>query len=254
MSSSGIGYARHGDGPRRVIVLNDWFGNHSTWNAALPYLAGDRFTYVFGDLRGYGASKDLPGTYTANEGANDTKNLADRLGWDKFSVVGHSMSGLVAQRLGQLFPERLERMVLVGTVPPKGLWLDDETLENCRKLAAADEDRQFVALKQFWGDRLSDGWIKFKQMKWRENDPKAVAAYAPMWGRADISDDAHKLTAPLLVIAGEQDAPHFRAAALEAAMKPYYPHAQFVKMEGSGHYPMQEQPPLLAATIETFLG
>lgn len=253
MSTSGIGYARHGDGPRRVIILNDWFGDRSTWNPTLPYLSADRFTYAFGDLRGYGASRDLAGTYTVNEGANDARNLADRLGWDRFSVVGHSMSGLVAQRMAQLFPERIEKVCLIGTVPPKGLWLDDATLTSCRKLAQLDEERQFEALKEFWGDRLGDSWVKYKQKKWRENDPKAVAEYAVMWGRADISADARRVKAPMLVIAGEHDAPHFRAAALKDSMIPLYPEAQFFSMEGSAHYPMQEQPPLLVTVMERFL-
>jgi pimeloyl-ACP methyl ester carboxylesterase len=249
MSTSGIG-----EGPRRVIILNDWFGDHSTWNPTLPYLSADQFTYVFGDLRGYGASRDLKGTYTINEGANDAKNLADRLGWDKFSLVGHSMSGLVAQRVAQLFPERVEKLCLIGTVPVKGVWLDDATLNGCRELALADEATQFQGLKQFWGDRLGDQWVKYKQKKWRENDPLAIAEYAVMWGRADITADAVKVKAPMLVIAGDFDAPHFRTAALKDAMQPYYPQAQYFTMEGSAHYPMQEQPPLLVTALERFLG
>ncbi len=254
MSTSGIGYARHGDGPGRVIILNDWFGDHSTWNPTLPYLSADRFTYVFGDLRGYGASRDLAGTYTVNEGANDARNLADRLGWDKFSVVGHSMSGLVAQRLGQLYPERIERLVLVTAVPAKGIWLDDATLNGCRALATAEEPQQLEGLKQFWGDRLGSSWVKFKQKKWREQNPLAVADYAAMWGRADISRDAKSVKAPMLVITGDHDAPHFREEAMQQAMRPLYPHAQYFRLEGSGHYPMQEQPPLMVAAIERFLG
>ena len=50
-----LGFTRYGDGPIPVIVLHDWFCDHSSWDAALPYLTPSRFTYVFADLRGYGS-------------------------------------------------------------------------------------------------------------------------------------------------------------------------------------------------------
>jgi hypothetical protein len=31
--------------PIRVLVLHDWFCDHSSWEAALPYLTPERFTY-----------------------------------------------------------------------------------------------------------------------------------------------------------------------------------------------------------------
>jgi pimeloyl-ACP methyl ester carboxylesterase len=57
----------------------------------------------------------------------------------------------------------------------------------------------------------------------------------------------------MLVVAAERDAPPFQAAALAASMLPRYPNARLVSLSESGHYPMQEQPPLLATQIERFL-
>ena len=45
-------------------------------------------------------------------------------------------------------------------------------------------------------------------------------------------------------------APPFQAATLEASMLPFYPNARLISLGESGHYPMQEQPPLLATAIE----
>jgi len=36
-------------------------------------------------------------------------------------------------------------------------------------------------------------------------------------------------------------------------MLPYYRNAKLVSLGESGHYPMQEQPPLLASMVERFL-
>ena len=43
------------------------------------------------DLRGYGGRKEVAGEFTMDEAAADAIALADELGWDRFSVVGHSM-------------------------------------------------------------------------------------------------------------------------------------------------------------------
>jgi pimeloyl-ACP methyl ester carboxylesterase len=58
----------------------------------------------------------------------------------------------------------------------------------------------------------------------------------------------------MLIVAAAQDAPMFQAAALEASMLPYYLNSKVISLSESGHYPMQEQPPLLATVIERFLG
>jgi hypothetical protein len=52
-----IGHETLGTGPRRVIVLNDWLCDTSTWDRARAYLDGSEFTWAFADLRGYGRSK-----------------------------------------------------------------------------------------------------------------------------------------------------------------------------------------------------
>ncbi len=62
--SADLGFTVYGDGSSRVLVLHDWFCDHSSWDATLPYLSPDRFTYVFGDLRGYGLSREIEGANT----------------------------------------------------------------------------------------------------------------------------------------------------------------------------------------------
>src|SRR5271170_6024896 len=76
-----LGFTSFGTGLIRVLVLHDWFCDHTSWDAALPYLTPERFTYVLADLRGYGASREMEGTYTLEEATSDSIALADHLGW-----------------------------------------------------------------------------------------------------------------------------------------------------------------------------
>jgi len=250
-----LGFTACGHGPIRVLVLHDWFCDHSSWDAALPYLTAGRFTYVFADLRGYGASRALEGECTLDEAAGDAIALADNLGWTQFSLVGHSMSGLVVQRIMQVAPNRIERVVAITPVPPAGVGLDQQTVDLFRSIALANDEERYRAIGPMWGTRLSDTWIRYKLQRWRETaTPAAVAKYVELWGRSAISEGARGVEIPMLIVACAQDAPPFQAAALEASMLPYYSNAELISLGESGHYPMQEQPPALAAAIERFLG
>jgi 3-oxoadipate enol-lactonase len=250
-----LGFTTHGHGPSPVLVLHDWFCDHSSWDPTIPYLTPDRFTYVFGDLRGYGLSRDIEGSCTLDEAASDSIAIANKLGWTRFSLVGHSMSGLVVQRIAQLAADRIARIVAVTPASPAGMGLPPAVVEHFRAIALGDDNERFAALSPMWGARLSETWIRFKLRRWRETvDPGAAARYVELWGRSDISQNARGLQTPILVVAAAQDAPPFQAAGLEASMLPYYPNGKLISLSESGHYPMQEQPPLLATVIERFLG
>ena len=249
-----LGYETQGNGPRHVLVMHDWFSDRSSWDPVRPFLSNDS-TYAFVDFRGYGASRDIEGSYTLDEASTDVLALADALRWDRFSAVGHSMSTLVLQKLLQLAPERVAKGVLITPVPPTGMRLDDHWREMSRKLALADDERRVEALRQFWGPRLGDRWIQYKARRWSETAVRsAAAAYVDMYGRTDISEGARGIRTPLLVVACEQDSPPFRGPALREQLLPDYPGARLASIADSSHYPMQETPPLLAALLEGFLG
>src|SRR3712207_4028066 len=109
---------RVGDGPHRVLALHGWFGSAGLGWGALPGLIDrNRFTWAFLDFRGYGERRDVTGEHTIAEAAADAVALADELGWDRFSVVGHSMGGIVAQRVLADTGDRVERLAGISPVP-----------------------------------------------------------------------------------------------------------------------------------------
>src|SRR5690348_18148403 len=85
-------YVQVGSGDHRVIALHGWFGSALGWGHLPDYLNTVQFSYVFPDLRGYGSRRDEPGEFTIAEAAADAIALADGLGWDRFSLIGHSRS------------------------------------------------------------------------------------------------------------------------------------------------------------------
>ena len=249
-----IGHDKVGSGARGIIVLNDWMCDTSTWDGARPYLDGERYTWTFADLRGYGRSRDLGGAFTVAEAAADVVSLADALGLRHFAIVGHSMSSLVALHLAQNHPERIRRAVVLTPPPPTGFGVDAATLEALQGTAGGDDARRIRTLKMMWGDRLSEQWIQFKAARWRAcSEPEAVAAYAVMFARDGLPDPTAKIAAPVLAVTGEQDAEIMRREAVTRLLAPLCDQLVVTPLADCGHYPMQEAPPLLVAIVERFL-
>ena len=74
----------------------------------------------------YGQRRDVPGQFTMDETAADALAAADGLGWDRFSLLGHSMGGMAMSRVLLEAPDRVERnMVGISPVPASGVPLDD---------------------------------------------------------------------------------------------------------------------------------
>lgn len=249
-----LGHELLGSGALRVVVLNDWLCDTSTWDAARAYLDVARFTWAFADLRGYGRSRGRDGSFTVAEGASDVAALADALGWDRFSVVGHSMSSLVALHLAQRHADRIARVVVLTPPPPAGFGATDEQVAASRALALGDDATRAAALAQRFGDRLSPGWTAYKLARWRAtSDPAAVAAYVAMFARDGLPDPTARISVPVLAVTGEEDVPPMRSAAVEEGLSKLCDRLRVVALEGSGHYPMQEMPPRLVAHVERFL-
>jgi pimeloyl-ACP methyl ester carboxylesterase len=76
----------YGNGPIRVLVLPGWLGDWSVFEPMLPGLDGERFTFAFLDVRGYGVAKAMPGPFDMETIAADALAQADQLGWERFSV------------------------------------------------------------------------------------------------------------------------------------------------------------------------
>ena len=253
-SSAPLGHELFGSGALPVIVLNDWLCDTSTWDGARAYLDKERFTWAFTDLRGYGRSRGREGAFTVLEGATDVLALADARGWGRFAIVGHSMSSLVALHLAQHHSERVAGVVVVTPPPPGGFGADEAMLAGARALALGDDATRDATLKQRFGERLSPGWMKHKAERWRATaDPEAAGAYVFMFARDGLPDRLRRIPVPVLAISGEHDAEPMRSAAVTRLLSPLCDSLTVVPIADSGHYPMQETPPILVAHIERFL-
>lgn len=241
-----------GSGDHGVIALHGWFGSATGWGPLPDYLDGATFSYAFMDLRGYGESRDLDGDHTMEEVAADAVALADSLGWESFSVLGHSMSGKAAQRVLVDAPDRLRRVVLLNPVPADGFPFDDEGW-GLFAGAAESRDNRYAIIDFTTGNRLTPAFVNRVTQHSLDNSTKeAFGAYLEPWGRGDFADQVNGNPAQVKVIVGEHD-PALSAALMEQTLMQWLPNAELEVLANAGHYPMFETPVALATSVEEFL-
>lgn len=247
-------YHRVGHGAHAVIVLHGWFGDAHAFGPMEAALDSGGFSYVFMDNRGYGGMRGAHGSYSMDEVARDALALADALGFATFSVVGHSMGGMALERLALLAPLRLRKLVAVAPVPSCGVALDGAARQLFLDASGNVQARRAI-INRSTGERLPAAWLDWKaQYSWESSDQAAFAAYFLAWSGTDFSEDikAARVELPLLALVGEHD-PHFDTALMRRTYLAWYPQARLEVLGNAGHYPMNETPLALAASIEAFL-
>ena len=80
----------------------------------MPRLA-ERYTVVAPDLLGHGLSAKPRTDYSLGAYASAMRDLLGVLGYERGTILGHSLGGGVAMQFAYQFPERCERMVLVSS-------------------------------------------------------------------------------------------------------------------------------------------
>ena len=248
----GGSYVTVGSGDHHVIALHGWFGSALGWGQLADYLNTAQFTYVFPDLRGYGSRRGEEGEFTMAEAAADAIALADALGWDRFSVLGHSMSGVAVQHILLQAPDRVRRLVGVSPVPASGLPLGQSEWSLFQSAAGSPASRAMI-VNYATGSRLTPAFVdRIVRHSLDNSDEQAVGCYLPSWARADIAGQVKGSEIPVKVIAGEYD-PTQPAEFMEQAWLQVYPNSELEVLRGAGHYAMFETPPVLAMAVEEFL-
>ncbi|MGE0559925.1 MAG: alpha/beta fold hydrolase [Burkholderiales bacterium] len=249
----------HGNGPEKVLVLHSWMGDARSFDSLKPFLDTDNFTYAFADLRGYGRSRQLRGTYSASEAATDALYLAGRLAWGRFHVVGHSMSGMIVQRMiindWKNSYRRIKSAVAITPVTADGFPADDATKKFLWELIH-DTDLTAQGIAGLTGGRLPVRWSgRMARHNLETSEAEAMRGYYRMWIDGDFSAEAAaaKPETPLRVIGGRHDLPGFDEAHYRKTIGAWYPNANFKFIAEAGHFPMHETPPYLAALIESHL-
>jgi pimeloyl-ACP methyl ester carboxylesterase len=246
-------YLTVGSGDHHVLAVHGWFGSARGWGSLPEWLDRSAYTWVFMDLRGYGERKDVTGEFTPGEVAADALAIADDLGWDRFSVVGHSMGAKFGHRVLLDAPDRVRALVGLASVPAGQVPMDDDSWALFSGAAANPANR--AAIIDFTtGNKLTKTFINSVVQHSLDNSTtEAFAAYLDSWAKSDFSAEAKVDTeTPVKLVVGVND-PAMSADVMEQTWRVFFPNSELTIMPDAGHYPMFESPVSLATSIEEFL-
>ncbi|MCG7625172.1 alpha/beta fold hydrolase [Epibacterium sp. Ofav1-8] len=251
-----------GKGPA-ILLMHGGFG--LSHNYLRPYFdqLSTNFQVIYYDHFGNGKS-DKPDDYrvmTFERLASDADQLMTALGHDRFTLIGHSCGGFIAQEFVIRYADRLDGLVLVDTAPA----LDFE-------LHVSGSDVQLAALDKLFSQPMAD------DTEWRSTWNTVLRMYFHQWSEevgADLdarTDYEHRawnasgdlfytfnavgrlgaVATPTLVISGRHDGitpPDSGAERIAAEM----PNAELSIFGESGHYPFIEESDAFFDKLNTWL-
>ncbi len=242
-----------GAGDDHVVAVHGWFGSARGWGSLPDFLDRSAYTWAFMNLRGYGDRRDVPGSFTIEEAASDAIAVADDLGWDRFSLVGHSMGGKIAHQVLLRAPDRVRKLVGISAVPATEVPFDDQGWALFDGAASSAGNR--AAIIDFTtGSKLTKTFINnVVQHSLDNSTEEAFAAYLQAWAKTDFSAQLKPdPVTPVKLIVGVND-PAMSADMMEQTWRVFFPNAELTILADAGHYSMFESPVVLATSIEEFL-
>ena len=101
-----------------VLALHGWLDNAASFDGLAPLLPDCRLVAL--DLPGHGLSDWRPAGvhYHFVDFVPDVLMAADALGWDRFTLLGHSLGAAVACFVAATQPQRIQRLVLIESPGP----------------------------------------------------------------------------------------------------------------------------------------
>jgi pimeloyl-ACP methyl ester carboxylesterase len=252
--STGVGlrYVEQGSGPQTILLLHGWPDSWYSYRPVLDRLAARHRVFAI-DQRGFGESDRPASGYAIDDFAADAAAFLDAIGVGAATVVGHSMGSFIARRLAQLHPERVRRLVLIGSaLTPDNDVLREvaDAVRDLPDLVPADFAREFAAstlhapIPEPFFDGLVAECRKAPARVWR-------AAFAGMLAFHD-APELGGVTVPTLVIGGVHD--ELFSIAEQRAIAAAIPAARLTLYPDAGHCPNWEYPDRVAADIEALVG
>ncbi|QFT53151.1 alpha/beta fold hydrolase [Microbulbifer sp. THAF38] len=144
-----------------VLLLHGKNFSAAYWKDSIVALTEQGYRVIAPDQIGFGKSDKPLMQYNLHGMAADTKALLNKLKVDRVSVVGHSMGGMLATRFSLLYPEMVEKLVLIN---PIGLedWKRLVPYEPLEKAILREQAQTPEGIKNYMSRAYFDG-------KWQES-------------------------------------------------------------------------------------
>ena len=245
-------YLEAGDPNGPVLLLVHGYGDSSfSYSRVLPLL-DKRYRIVIPDQRGHGETDKPESGYEMKNFAADLAALMDALNIRSATVVGHSMGSFVSMQTALDHPEKVGRLVLIGTAPTARNKATSEFLPVVQALKdpvprAFIEEFQSAASspslpKSFFESIIGES-SKLPANVWR----KALEGTL----KPDFTPELKKIKVPVTIFWGEKETLFSREE--QDLLLKHLPEANLIVFPNSGHSPNWEEPEKFAKDLNQIL-
>ncbi|MEA3002439.1 MAG: hypothetical protein QOH81_1227 [Sphingomonadales bacterium] len=241
-----------GTGPD-VILIPGLTASKNVWRPAIAALPGYRYHLIqVSGFAGAPARGNARGEIVAPLAEEIARYIREhRL--VRPAIVGHSMGGTLALMVAARHPQRVGRVMVVDMLPQPAELLGASPgslrglADTLRDLSGTPFGRGLIdsAVRMFGNDQVENS----------RSDPDVVARAAHELAVTDLTPELPRIAAPLTVLYASPD-PSLAATADGVYRDAYAgdPAARLVRVDGSGHMIMVEQPRRFAEELRKFLG
>lgn len=257
-----IWYKKTGSGPPLLHIHGSAFG-HRNFEKLTP-LAAQHFEVIDFDLPGYGESLGSPRPGGMEGLAEQVYEFVREAGYDRLHLHGTSFGAMIGLCLAARHPELIDRLVLSCFLARydnaarmmRGTWKRAATEIGMDAVADLTSVAGFA--RSFYDRDEAEAQLQSMRDAFANTEPKAFVAGTETIERTDLSALTSKITAPTLLLAGDEDnMTPFSPAASGVGMSVIaqkLPDCETRILEQCGHYLVIEQPELAAKYIADFAG
>ena len=237
-----------------VILLHGWIGSWGLWQETMAFLGRYYRTYAL-DFWGFGESGKKRESYFVSDFVSLVDQFMEQLGIVRAPLVGHSMGGTVSLSTAIAYPQRVNKVVVVGS-PIVGSSLNFLLKLSGRKLFAS------LLYKNMWAFQLYyRAMAKFytKDPRWPEmmdRDLSKTTLESFLYSIAslrntDLRPRLAEISVPAMGVFGDKDIvvrPDQWKMMLAGIS-----HARIERFHEAGHFPMLDEPQRFSQLLKEFL-
>ncbi|WP_406175776.1 alpha/beta fold hydrolase [Streptomyces sp. NBC_00996] len=242
-----IAHTSVGSGPPLLKAANwmthlDLEWTTPVWSHWLRGLARNRRLVRY-DERGCGLSDWAVPGFTFSDWVDDLETVVDAVGLDRFPLLGVSQGGAVAVAYAVRHPERVSRLILAGAYARgrqvrarNGTERDEAALDlDLARVGWIHEDPRFLRVfaSQFLPEGTPQEWDEFTAFQRQTTSSANGVRFLEEFARIDVSDIAHRVACPTLIVHSRDDerVPVSQASELAALI----PDSRLVVLKSRNH-------------------
>lgn len=248
-----VHYEVYGRG-RPVILLHGWLGSWGLWQDTMAYLGRYYRTYAL-DFWGFGESGKKRETYAVQDFVSLVDQFMEQLGIAQAPLVGHSMGGTVSLSVAIQFPERVRKVVVIGS-PIAGSSLSFLLKLFGRRLVAS------IVYHNLWGLKLGfrllapfysrdPRWADMMDRDISRTTLESFLLSIASLRKTDLRPATHLVKIPVMGMYGDKD-----IVVSPQQWKPLQegiPHTRVERFHQAGHFIMLDEPQRFMETLRDFL-